>query len=89
MVLTPAPARTMSDSAPASIIASVTWVDRTTSTGAPVFLIAAISVSPGLGLENDVAACRLQRIETGLLELVCNEYLHLLSLSFGCRLNHV
>ena len=46
MVLTPAPARTISDSAPASIIASVTWVDRTTSTGACVCLIAATSVSP-------------------------------------------
>src|SRR4030095_8604315 len=46
MVLTPAPARTMSDNAPASIIASVTWVDRTTRTGASVFLIAAMRVSP-------------------------------------------
>src|SRR5690348_15358737 len=46
IVLTPAPARTINDSAPASIIVSVTVVERTTSTGACDCLIAATSESP-------------------------------------------
>jgi hypothetical protein len=33
-------------------------------------------VARRLGLENDFAACRLQRIETGPLELICDENFH-------------
>src|SRR4051812_46072690 len=40
MVLYPAPARTMSDSRPASSMGAVTFVPRTTSTSAPVEAIA-------------------------------------------------
>src|SRR5918994_3347871 len=45
MVLYPAPARTMSDRRPASSIAAVTFVPRTTSTSAPLVPIDACSVS--------------------------------------------
>src|SRR4030095_5125055 len=64
MVLTPAPARTMSDNAPASIIASVTWVDRTTRTGTSVFLIAALGVSPDAFTRSGPACSNLSATST-------------------------
>jgi hypothetical protein len=45
IVLKPAPARTTIPRRPASSIARVTWVDRTTSTSAPVLPIASSSVA--------------------------------------------
>ena len=73
MVLTPAPARTISASGPASSIASVTWVERTTSTGALDALMAATSESPlDVRLVDRFASGGLQAVEARLLKLVGN-----------------
>ena len=77
MVLTPAPARTMSARGPASSTGACTGVERTTSTAAPVRRdrLGQRGVL-GVGFVDHLAAERPQAVESARFELVGDQHLH-------------